>query len=198
MKTTVVTALEQVFGFAIAGVTVGALIQAGIGAGATVPVERTRGFFRRTAAWLKPYAGGLAITIAVVAAFSFWPQTWSFWVTRSTERGSWSHLSVQEAGYADAKLTKANMPYLEFVRSRLKPGDTYSIAPKKQLEDVNIKQWTSYVLIPNLLTDEADADALLIFGPSPKSVDYDRERFPVLEEFAPGYALALRMKSGTS
>lgn len=198
MKNSIVTALEQVFGYAIAGVTVGALLQAGLGDRATAPVERVRGFFRRIAAWLRPYAGGLAIAIAVVAALTFWPQSWGFWVSRSTERASWSNLSARDAGYVDAKLTKANMPFLEFARARLKPGETYSIVPQEKRNDVNVKQWTSYVLIPHLLTDEEDADALLIFSPSPKSVDYDRDRFPVLEEFERGYAIALRKKSGAS
>lgn len=198
MKNSVVTALEQVFGYAIAGITVGALIQAGIGAGATAPVERARGFFRRISAWLRPYAGGLAITIAVIAAFSFWSQTWGFWVARSTERATWNTISAKQAGYADANITKANMPFLEFVRARLKPSETFSIAPASKFDDVTVKQWTSYVLIPHVLTDEKDADALVIFSDSPESVDYDRERFPVLEEFKRGYAVALRKKSGES
>lgn len=198
MKDSVVTALEQVFGYAIAGITVGALLQAGIGAGATAPVERVRGFFRRIAAWLRPYGGGLAIAIAVAAVLSFWPQAWGFWVARSTERSAWGNLSAQEAGYVDAKLTNANMPFLEFVRSNLKQGENYSIVPRVKRDDVNVKQWTSYVLIPHLLTDPEDADALVIFSNKPKSVAYDRKRFPVLKEFAAGYAVALRKKSGAS
>lgn len=198
MKNSVATALEQVLAYAIAGITVGALLRAGIGAGAAAPAGRARGLFRRIAAWLRPYAGGLAIAISVLAVFSFWTQTWDFRVARSTERSAWSQLSAKEAGYGGASLTMANMPFLEFVRSRLGPGETFSIVPEEQREDVNIKQWTSYVLIPHLLTDEDDADVLVIFSNSPKSVRYDRERFPVLEVFAPGYAVARRKTSGAS
>ena len=196
MKNSVYTFLVQVFAFAVAGVTVGALLQAGVGAGASAPGERPRGFFRRIASWLRPHAGGLAVAVAVIAAAMFWTQTWAFWVDRSTERRSHANLSAQAAAYADISLGGASKPFLEFVRARLKPGETYAIAPAKALADVTVKQWTSYVLVPNLLSDEEHADAIVIYSREPRSVDYDRKRFPVLEEFQRGYAIALRRKSG--
>lgn len=184
--------LMQIFAVGVIGVTVGALIAAGIGAPKSAPVEGPRKFFKRIAAWLRPHAGGLAIAVAVLAAFMFWTQAWGFWVARSTERSGYASLTVEQAAYSDARLGNANMPFLEFVRGNLGAGQSYALAPAKSRDDVFVRQWSSYVMIPHLLADEQDADLLVIFNADPKSVKYDRKRFPELQEFAPGYAIARR------
>lgn len=191
MKDNIITMLMQVFAIAIAGVTVGALLQSGVGAGASVHRERARGRFGRVAAWLRRHAGGLAITIAVIAAFSFWTQAWDFWVSRTTERRSYSGLTARASAYADASVDKPNMPFLEFVRERIPADGRYAIVAQPGAHEPFARQWSSYVLIPRLLTDEKHADAIVIVDTDPKKADYDRKRFPILERFSRRYAIAL-------
>lgn len=191
MKDNIITMLMQVFAVAIAGVTVGALLQTGISEGASARGERARGRVARVATWLRQHAGGLAITITVIAAFSFWTQTWSFWVSRTTERRSYSSLTARAAAYADASVDKPNMPFLEFARDRIPADGRYAIATPPGAHEAFARQWSSYVLIPRLLTDEKHADAIVIIDTEPKKADYDRERFPVLERFSRRYAIAL-------
>lgn len=192
MKDNIITMLMQVFALAIAGVTVGALLRAGVGAGASARGERDGGRLHQVTRWLGQHAGGLAITITVIAAFSFWTQTWSFWVSRTTERRTNAHLSPIAAAYADASLDKTSTPFLEFAASRIPSNGSYAIAPPSQAKYAFTRQWTSYVLTPRLLTDEANADAVLIVNADPKKAAYDRERFPKLMRFNSRYALALR------
>lgn len=186
------TTLMQIFAVAVVGVTAGALIATGIGASIAAPAERPRKFFNGIASWLSPHAGGLGIAVAVLAAFLFWTQSWSFWVARSTERKAFANLTSEQAAFQDAAQGNANMPFLGSVGEVLADGQTYAIAPTETLENAFLKQWASYVLLPNLLTDEADADLLVIYNADPAEVDYDRKRFSKLEEFEPGYAIARR------
>ncbi len=184
--------LMQIFAVGMIGLAAGALLSAGIGAPKPRPVEGPRKFFKRITAALRQHACGLGIAVAVLATFMFWPQAWGFWAARSTERSGYKNLTVEAAAYHDARLGNANMPFLSFVRANLADGQSYALAPAESRDDVFVRQWSSYVMIPHLLADEQEADLLVIFNADPESVDYDRERFPELVEFEPGYAIARR------
>lgn len=184
--------LVLLFAVGMIGLTVRALISAGIGTRNATVVERARGIVERLATRLRPQTGRIGIAVAVIATFVFWTQAGDFLSSRSSERTGYAALTPDAAAYHDASLGTTNMPFLSFVRETLGEDQTYAIAPKTSLDDVFTRQWSTYVLTPKLLVDEHEADLLVIFAPDPTLVEYDRERFPQLEIFAPGYSIARR------
>lgn len=185
------TTLLQIFAVVMIGLTVGAWIAAGLGVPAPSTADRLP-WWRRFEGWLKPNARGLGIAVAVVATFFFWTQLWNYWVARTGERRAFATLPSDVARHQDASIGKINQPFLDFVRRKLKPGDTYAIAPSSILNGGYQHQWISYVLTPNLLVDPEDADWLIVFKADPEQVDYDDESFPALEMFEDKYAIGRR------
>lgn len=189
------TTLLQIFAVAMIGLTVGALIAAGLG----VPEPGSSGRllrWRRFEGWLKPHARGLGVAVAVVATFFFWTQLWNYWTARTGERRAYATLPSEVARFQDASIGRSNQPFLNFVRGKLKPGDTYAIAPSSILSGGYQQQWISYALTPNLLVDPQDADWLIVFNADPEQADYDGEQFPALEVFEDKFAVGRRADEG--
>lgn len=185
------TTLLQIFAVVMIGLTVGAWTAVGLGApepGRLTGPSR----MRRIESRLRAHSRGLGIAVAVVAVFLFWTQLWSYWSARTGERRSYATLTSEVARYQDASIGKINQPFLNFVRGKLRPGDTYAIAPSSILNGGYQHQWITYALTPNLLVEPDEADWLIVFNADPKRADYDGEQFPALDSFEDKFAIGRR------
>lgn len=189
------TTLLQIFAILMIGLTVGAWVAAGLGMPEASPADRLP-WWRRLEGWLKPHSRGLGIAVAVVATFFFWTQLWSYWSARTGERRSYATLPSEVARFQDASIGKINQPFLNFVRGKLQPGDTYAIAPSSILNGGYQQQWITYALAPNLLVDPEDADWLIVFNADPERADFNGDLFPALEVFEDKYAIGRRADEG--
>lgn len=88
------------------------------------------------------------------------------------------------------KSADAEVDFVEWVKSRLRRGETFHLAT----DDVRGYQWTSYRLLPNLLTGSADADVIVFYDRDPDPSEYDAGSFTEPERYEDGFAIARRLR----
>jgi hypothetical protein len=76
-------------------------------------------------------------------------------------------------------------------------GGTYYLEPSNTLQNAELGQWATYVLLPERATEKlAEADWVVFYEATPESLAQVRGQIGPIVQFAPGYALARRSNAG--
>jgi hypothetical protein len=95
----------------------------------------------------------------------------------------------------------ANNAFLVWARDRMLSkggrGSTYYLEPPAVLQNAELGQWSTYVLLPERATAKlAEADWVVFYEVTPESVAQVGGQVGSIVQFAPGYALARRSNAG--
>jgi hypothetical protein len=79
--------------------------------------------------------------------------------------------------------------FVEWVRERMPPGDSYWLGPAAARSDDAIEQWVTFRLLPRQAARKLnEADALIVYGTKAKLPP----GFGRVQHYAPGYGVAFR------
>jgi hypothetical protein len=87
-------------------------------------------------------------------------------------------------------------PFVEWVRERVRPGETFYLLPDGLKLDEATYQWTTWRLTPNVAATRVEDADVLIFFEAPGSLRYPAGEFGLPLRFAPDRALARRSRAG--
>jgi hypothetical protein len=97
------------------------------------------------------------------------------WQTSSAfadQRRQWVKLTPAQQELAGAP-TPAD-PFVEWIRGRIRPGETFYIVPSPNVDEA-VRQWFTYRLLPHFETDRPqDADLLIFYFTTPKQSGLSR------------------------
>jgi hypothetical protein len=170
-----VTLLFQVLGVIAGGVALAALLGGG----------RTR---------FAP--AGVAVVVVGVASLLFWTQVWPAGRALRDARKTNANVSRGDATRAPGSSAGANVGFLDWARGRMKPGETFYLAPAGTASDAFVYQWSTYQLLPHRHVPERGADWLVLYNVDPRTVHYDRSRYGRRVTYAPGLAVVRRTDAG--
>jgi hypothetical protein len=129
----------------------------------------------------------------VFAYLFFWGHVWSigdgFWSDRST----WKRLPRDHGPTAGALAENADLRvgFADWIRRRLKPGDTFYIVPAKARADPAVYQWFTYRLVPSIASEGPDgADWLIFYDTSPARSGFSARLDGTPEQYEPNYSIA--------
>lgn len=165
-----------------AGVLAAGLVLAWLLASTLSPLQRLR-------------FAGVGIAVVAVAGVLF--------VVHVLETGS----GLSESTAAAAKASRfdaehagdpsANNAFLAWARRQMLAhsgrGSTYYLDPPSVLQNAELGQWSTYVLLPERAVGRlAAADWIVFYGAPPPSIAEARGEVGQIVQFAPGFALAAR------
>jgi hypothetical protein len=135
-----------------------------LAAGAVVSAALTR---RTGVVGVATALGVLAVALGYVA---FASHAFSIGKVFDSQRAYWATLTPAQEELAGTP----GIPgaFVEWIRGRIRPHETFYIVPSPTTNDA-ITQWYTYRLLPNLEVDHPrNADLLIFFGTTPKRSGY--------------------------
>jgi len=133
------------------------------------------------------------VLATVFAYLFFWGHVWSishgFWSDRST----WDGVPREKAAAAGAVEADAGLRtgFADWIRRRLKAGDSFYLVPAKARDNVAVYQWFTYRLLPSLSTDRPEeAKCLIFYGTSPTESGFGGRLDGAPEQYEPNYSIA--------
>ena len=143
-----------------------------------------------------PFRASLVVLVAALAYFLFWARVWQIGDFFITSREQWAAVPrAQAETFGATALPTVNAQFAEWIRGRLRPGETYFIVPSAARDDA-VYQWLTYRLLPNFAVARASqADWLVFYGAEPRKGRYRGARVGRVERFAPQFSIARRHAS---
>jgi hypothetical protein len=128
----------------------------------------------------------------VFAYLFFWVHVWSvtdgFWSHRST----WKPLPRESGPAAGAVEENADLRvgFADWIRRRIKAGDSFYIVPANARAEPAVYQWFTYRLLPNVASERADsADWLIFYDTSPAHSGLSAQLDGAPEQYARNYSI---------
>jgi hypothetical protein len=110
------------------------------------------------------------IAIAVLAVGNLWSTAG----TLDDNRAAASNLSEGDAAVAGGKQYGLKVDFIEWIRHRLRRGETYFVPASHSPELVF--QWLTYRLLPNRAVDRpGDADVIVFYGDGDTAASYSSQ-----------------------
>ena len=133
------------------------------------------------------------VLATVFAYLFFWAHVWSttdgFWSDRST----WERLPHGQGAAAGAIAANADLRvgFADWIRRRLKAGDSFYLVPATARADPAVYQWFTYRLIPSVESKRPDgADWLIFYDTSPARSGFSGQLDGALQQYEPNYSIA--------
>jgi hypothetical protein len=141
----------------------------------------------------------VAVVAAIAGTLLFWGNVWGNGKDFIDQRRDLADASQFDATVAIGRANGENVRFLEWAKGRMAPGDTFAILPadlSKRVDEFIPYGWATFQLSPHRSVAESEADWLVFYGVSPKSVSYDMRTFLTPQRYERRYALARRGDAG--
>ena len=133
------------------------------------------------------------IFATVFAYLFFWAHVRSitdgFWSDRST----WRRLPREQGAAAGAVAENPDIRvgFADWIRRRVKAGDSFYIVPAKARSEPAVYQWFTYRLLPSIASERPDgADWLIFYDTSPARSGFGARLDEAPEQYEPNYSIA--------
>ena len=125
---------------------------------------------------------------AVVALPNLQVATKGFYEQRKDNR----RIPAREAAVRGGVVGGVDVDFLEWVRRRLEPGDTFQLVIGRREAHPTAYQWGTFQLAPHLAVDAAQEADLIVLYDRPPGGDYPSESFERPTAYATRYLLGKR------
>jgi hypothetical protein len=133
------------------------------------------------------------VLATVFAYLFFWAHVWSttdrFW----SDRSSWTRLPREQGAAAGAVAANADLRvgFADWIRRRLKTGDSFFLVPAKARADPAVYQWFTYRLLPSVSSERpGEADWLIFYDTSPARSGFSSQLDGTPQQYEPDYSIA--------
>jgi hypothetical protein len=129
----------------------------------------------------------------VFAFLFFWTHVWSISDGLWSDRSTWKRLPREQGPAAGAVAENADLRvgFADWIRRRLKPGDSFYIVPAKARAEPAVYQWFTYRLLPSVASEKPDgADWLIFYDTSPARSGLTARLDGAPEQYEPNYSIA--------
>jgi hypothetical protein len=111
-------------------------------------------------------ASALAVMAVALGYITFGAHVWQTAKAFGIQYTTWRRLSPAQEEVAGTPT--AASPFVEWIRGRIRPNESFYIVPSPYVDEA-VRQWFTYRLLPHFETDRpADADLLIFYGTTPK------------------------------